>query len=94
MLIATTSVKTDHAAKYLQQLCKHFAHKVDVEYDAVTGKAAFPSGACHMTADEEGLHVRCEADTEDALMMSKVIFEKHIVRFAWREEIELDWTSS
>ena len=30
---------TPNASKYLQQLCKHFAHKVDVEYDETRGKA-------------------------------------------------------
>ena len=27
----TGTFTTDHASKYLQQLCKHFAHKIEVE---------------------------------------------------------------
>lgn len=35
---------TAQASKYLQQLCKHFAHKVEVTYGAQSGSAALPPG--------------------------------------------------
>ncbi|MCQ1798643.1 DUF2218 domain-containing protein, partial [Neorhizobium galegae] len=32
LLQATTEWRTEHGGKYLVQLCKHFAHKIDVSY--------------------------------------------------------------
>lgn len=42
MLISTARYPTAHASKYLQQLCRHFAHKVAVRFDAHSGHAALP----------------------------------------------------
>lgn len=43
MLTATTRCETPNAGKYLQQLCKHFAHKVEVDYGDGHGSAASPA---------------------------------------------------
>ena len=34
--------QTPNASKYLQQLCKHFEHKVAVVFDESEGRAALP----------------------------------------------------
>ena len=45
----TGTFQTPQASKYLQQLCRHFAHKVAVEYDASQGRAALPPGPAPST---------------------------------------------
>lgn len=50
MFIVTSTARTASAAKYLQQLCKHFAHKVPAEWDTETGEVSFPFGHCRMEA--------------------------------------------
>ena len=42
MPVATTRFQTPHAAKYVQQMCKHFAHKVTVEEVGGEGRFALP----------------------------------------------------
>lgn len=89
---ASASFETEHASKYLQQLCKHFAHKVAVEYDATRGQAALPPGPATLNADPAGLHVTVTADTEEGLKRAKHAIDAHLVTFAFRENFEtMDW---
>lgn len=46
---ALAIVKTEHAGKYLTQLCKHFAHKVDVSVDGNHGECRFICGTAILT---------------------------------------------
>ena len=48
-IIETARYETSNGSKYLQQLCKHFAHKIAVEYDDHRGSAALPTGPAIMT---------------------------------------------
>jgi len=48
-------VSTDHAGRYLQQLCKSFGHKVPVEFTPESGKVAFPLGICTLRAEGASL---------------------------------------
>lgn len=51
---STTTVSSDRASRYLQQLCKHFAHKVPVEFTTETGQITFPFGTCTLHAARSG----------------------------------------
>ncbi|MYZ46781.1 DUF2218 domain-containing protein [Propylenella binzhouense] len=88
-----TRVATANASKYLQQLSKHFAHKVAVEYDPHSARIGFPFGSCRMRADERALEIACEAPNAEALARSQQVIDDHLVRFAWRERPEIVWRS-
>ncbi|MBO6519759.1 MAG: DUF2218 domain-containing protein [Rhodospirillales bacterium] len=94
MTAFSTNIKTDHAQKYLQQLCKHFAHKVTVEYSPHEGRVAFPPGRCLMNADETTLTFYCLAREDRAIPVIQSILDKHLVKFAWREELEYEWINT
>ncbi|WP_421780022.1 DUF2218 domain-containing protein [Kiloniella litopenaei] len=88
------SVQTDHASKYLQQLCKHFAHKVSVQYTPEKGDVDFGFGDCLMMADEKGLSFVCHADDRPRLEKIESIISIHLEKFAWRENLEMKWEYS
>lgn len=88
-----TIVTTDHASKYLQQLCKHFAHKVTVEYDPNAAHVDFPFGACRMWADDSGLRIECDASSDDGLVRAQSVIDDHLARFAWRESPQIVWSA-
>ena len=89
----STTLETASASKYLQQMCKHFAHKVPAEWNEETAKITFEPGICTMTAEDGGLAINLEGNTtEDAQRLIYVI-ESHLMRFAWREEVDLDWVN-
>ena len=86
------AIGTSNASKYLQQLCKHFAHKVEVQFDTHLGRAELPPGRCMMSVAEGTLIFYCQSSKTEGLAVSKRIIDDHLIRFAWREEIEIEWT--
>ncbi len=84
------NVATGHASRYLQQLCKHWAHKFPVEFDVAHGSIELPSGRTVMDADAAALHIEITADEASLERMESVVAD-HIKRFAFREELTFDW---
>ncbi len=91
MLSASARFETPNAPKYLKQLCKHFAHKVSVEYDDTNGKAALPPGPATMQADDVALSVTVTAQDEEGLERAKFIIDDNLSRFVFRETPDLNW---
>ncbi len=91
---ADATVETVNASRYLQQLCKHFAHKIAVAYDAEKGRADFPWGMCHFEARDGVLSIRAEAETQEGIERIKAVVDDHLSRFAWREKPALTWKIS
>lgn len=94
MIALSSRVETGSAAKYLVQLCKHFAHKVDVEYDDTTGCVRFPFGTCRLSADPQGLTIKCESADQEAADRLKTVLDVHLKRFGWREDLVVDWSQA
>lgn len=93
--VATARCETPAAARYLGQLCKHFAHKITVAYDPETdphvGVAQFPWGTCALRADADALIIEAEADRPEDLARIQAVVDDHLRRFAWRETLDLEW---
>ncbi|UNK40957.1 DUF2218 domain-containing protein (plasmid) [Shinella sp. H4-D48] len=95
MIRTTAVVKTEFASKYLVQMCKHFAHKVDVEYTDTHGECRFDNGIAMFDADAACLHLAVEGTTEEAVTWAQSVLESHLLRFAFREHLEgLAWHRS
>ncbi len=82
----TASVPTTHASRYLQQLCKHWSHKLEVAFDAAQGTIHLPSGALvTLEAGAEELTARIGAPDAETLERMKGVLVEHLDRFAFRE---------
>jgi len=93
MSVSVARVPTLSASRYLQQLAKHWSHKMEVSFTAEEGTIAFPNGAhLAMRADSETLDlVLTVPEDGDALRMREVV-ASHIDRFAFREApLTYDW---
>lgn len=95
----TATVPTQHASRYLQQLSKHWSHKFAVEFDPNQGKIRSEgdeAGAkgVDMTATPEALIVTVLAPDAAALASWRQVVEDHLVRFAFREELQFDWQAA
>jgi len=99
---STVRVRTAHASRYLQQLCKHWAHTLAVEFDEQRGSVTFPrnargadwpgDGSLALQADAEGVDCRLEASAEAQLQALKGAVARHLDRFAFREApLSFDW---
>ena len=88
MARAETEIKTPQASIYLQQLCKHWSHKFQVEFTPEQGKIPFnPDVTCFLDAQNGVLKLAVQAPTpEDVTRMEGVVIE-HLKRFSHREDI-------
>jgi hypothetical protein len=99
---STAIVPTAQSSKYMQQLCKHWAHNLTVEFDAINGTVIFPKdvrgaewpdqGVVTMTAQDGGLLCRIDASAPGQLDGLKGALARHLDRFAFREApLTFDW---
>ena len=90
MTQTTARFETEHASRYLQQLCKHFGHKVPTEFTTQTGHIAFPFGQCELSATDTGLTLRASGATSKLNKLERILGD-HLARFAFREAPTLVW---
>ncbi len=84
-------IDTDKANGYLQQLCKHFAHKLPVEFTPEKGEIKFSIGTCRLEAQDRVLTLAAEAADGTALEQLQSVVDKHLLRFAFREPMQINW---
>jgi hypothetical protein len=88
-------VATESGWKYLQQLCKHWAHKLEVELTDQKGVVKFGEATAVMTSDAQALTVEIEATSPEVLERMKGVVSSHLDRFAFREApLPFEWKAA
>jgi hypothetical protein len=94
MTQSTATIQTEHASRYLQQLCKHFGHKIPVEFTKTEGRISFDGNDCLLKADGGILTITLRTpDTATAERLQDVVV-RHLDRFAFRDRPEIRWASA
>lgn len=99
---ADAAVPTPNASRYIQQLCKHWSHNLEVAFTAEEGTITFPKDArgadypgdavVTLTAQDSVLDVRVKASAPEQLENLKGVVASHLDRFAFREApLSFDW---
>ncbi|QIG81035.1 DUF2218 domain-containing protein [Stakelama tenebrarum] len=103
MTVTTNAaVPTQSGSRYLQQLCKHWSHNLEVEFTPEHGTIRFPAegragsfpGDALVTLDAgaETLGVRIDASVPEQRDTMKGVVASHLDRFAHREApLTFDW---
>ena len=91
MTHSSAEIPTPRASRYLQQLCKHFAHKLPVACDPAVGRISFSIGECDLRADEQRLRLDLTAPDGSQMAQLKDVVIRHLLRFAFREELAVAW---
>lgn len=91
MSTSHTEIATASASRYLQQLCKHFAHKLPVTFDPAEGRIGFSIGNVDLKATDAVLRIDLTSPDAEQLEQLKDVVVRHLVRFAFREELAVDW---
>lgn len=86
MYLLTGSYETKNGSKLLQQLCKHFGHKIEVSYNETAGKADFIFGPAFFSADAQSLTVKFELKDQSADEAARHVIDSHLEKFAFRED--------
>ena len=89
MLTSEARISTASASKYLQQLCKHWSHKFEVEFTPEKGRVPFaPDRACDFAASADTLTLRIEAADDESLTRTERVVIDHLKRFAFKENLD------
>jgi len=100
--VSTVSIPTENGSKYLQQLCKHWSHKMPVEFTPQQGSVTFPAegragswpgeAVLSLTAQDDALACRLEASVPEQRDVLKKVVADHLDRFAFKEApLAFDW---
>lgn len=92
-VVSVARVPTGSASRYLQQLAKHWSHKMAVSFTPEAATIDFPNGSrLAMRADSATLDVVLTVPAaEDSERMREVV-ASHLDRFAFREApLTFDW---
>lgn len=101
-LQSTTRIPTTEGRRYLQRLCRHWSHNLNVEFDESNGTVIFPRDArgadwpgdarLELRAHPDHLECRLESSAEGQLEALKDALARHLDRFAFREgPLRFDW---
>ena len=90
-LASTAVVPTPKAAGYAAQLCKHFSHKVPARFEGSDGEVTFGAGTCRLHAEGDRLTLTVEGADAEAIARLQDVVGGHLLRFAFREELAIDW---
>ncbi len=88
----TAHVPTTHGSRYLQQLCKHWSHKFETDFDVRQGRVSLPLGTLLMAARADDLTVTLKPAADADVERFKQVVADHLDRFAFREApLPFDW---
>ncbi|WP_018717850.1 DUF2218 domain-containing protein [Arhodomonas aquaeolei] len=91
MVTTRATVTTEKPAVNLKKLCRHFGHKVEARFDDERGEVHFPFGDIEMAAGEGVLVLSGRAGDGESLARLEQVVGDHLVRFAWKESLQVDW---
>lgn len=91
-LTSTAVVETAKAAGYAAQLARHFAHKIPARFEGAEGEIVFPSGICRLHVQDERLTMTLKAATPETVTALQDVVASHLLRFAFREDLRIEWS--
>jgi len=93
MPIISARVPTANASKYIQQLCKHWSHRLEVDLSEQKGVVRFPDAVVTLEAWPDDLSVTIDTQEKEAVERMKGVVTSHLDRFAFREApLKFDWS--
>lgn len=91
MLYSTARVSTGRPHRYIKQLVSHLGHKVPTELDEERGSVTFSRGTCLLVASTTHFDMIVRAGAADAIAAVQDTITRHLLRFATKDELTVDW---
>lgn len=91
MFSSHANVTLISASASMKKLCRHFSHKIETEFDDESGFVRFPFAQVELKADGQQLSIQVEADDQQGLEKGRDVISSHLLRFATRQQVELNW---
>lgn len=78
-------VPTQRAARYLQQLCKHWAHRFEVDFKPDHAVVVLPEARLTLNAFPEALEILLQGESLEGVLRMRDVVQSHVDGFAFRE---------
>lgn len=91
MPLSRAEIVTPSGERLISRLCKHWAHKLEVEHNEQEAKIIFANGTCLMHVETDRLIVSLETLEEEHLDQLEGVVESHLMRMAKDEPLEIVW---
>lgn len=92
---ARVATLPNKARTYMIQMCKHFGHKVEASFDDIRGRIALGDRVCEMEVTQpQLLTINLTADSDASLQEIEDVVDRHLRRFAFKEELQIQWVRS
>lgn len=92
---AMATAPTESASRYLQQLCKHWSHKGEVTFTPQDGSIAFEGGnTLTLSATPDTLSMTVTVPDDADIARFQDVVDRHLLRFAFREELKITWNAA
>jgi hypothetical protein len=85
MTTVHANVPTPNGSKYVRQLGKHWAHKLEVEFDGDRATFRFPDAVASLDPGADAIDVSISAEDAATVERMKDVVARHLDRFAFRE---------
>jgi hypothetical protein len=82
-------VETAYPARFMKQLCRHFAHKIPADFDDERGSIVFSDGRCDLSVEPETLVLVATGETPEGAAHVADVIARHLVRFGFRSGLEV-----
>lgn len=91
MPMSRAEIATESGAKLMNRLCKHWAHKLEVEQGEEESRVAFDEGSCVMRVEPGKLVVAVQALEEEDLDRLEGVIDNHLERMSGDETLDIVW---
>ncbi|MAX33080.1 MAG: hypothetical protein CME72_08445 [Halomonadaceae bacterium] len=91
MLKTHALIVTESPSLHMKKLCRHFSHKLEVSFDDHKGEIHFPIGLTRLEVRDQTLVLEGQADDEAQLERLQQVTADHLLRFARKEPLTIDW---
>lgn len=92
MRSSIATVATENANRYLQQLCKHWGHRFTIIFNEQRGTIDFGDGqTVELAATEKFLEITILDEQGTRLPELEKIVADHLLRFAHKEQLHIEW---
>ncbi|MEV4413853.1 GNAT family N-acetyltransferase [Catellatospora sp. NPDC049609] len=91
MIYSTARVVTDRPHRYIKQLVSHMGRKVPTRLDEERGSVMFSVGSCLLVAATGHFDMIVKAGAADAVAAVEDTMTGHLLRFATRDTLTIDW---
>jgi hypothetical protein len=82
-------VVTDEPARFMKQLCRHFGHKLEVEFGDDRGSIVFPAGRCDLAVEPGVLVLVTSSETVEGAAQVADVIARHLLRFGLKSNLEV-----